>query len=211
MDDKNSLLEDLDFAATLARDAANTPLLGGVYFLIWSGLLVPTLLVHGGVVQGWVPLDPSSIGLLWLGYAVVGITFSTVFGMRTANRPGSNTFLNRLSRASGIVLCTLIFTFATAISVAVSAERIGFEAYNLILAFAFGLNAFHLAVLGALSRKRYLRWSALMAGVAMVLTVFYCQDPVVYFIAALGVCLSMTLPGILEVRAEHRHEPVPSA
>ncbi|MEM8940582.1 MAG: hypothetical protein AAGC91_00400 [Pseudomonadota bacterium] len=211
MDDKNALLADLDFAATLARDAANTPLLGGVYFLIWSSLLVPTLLIHGGVLQGWAPLDPSNLGMLWLGYAVIGITLSTAYGTLSAKKSGSNTFLNRLSRASGIVLCTLIFTFAAAISVAVGSGQIGIVAFNLILSFAFGLNAFHLAVLGALSGKRYLRWSALIAGIAMVLTVFYNQDSGVYFIAAVGVCLSMALPGILEVRAEHRHEPAPSA
>ncbi|MEM1191218.1 MAG: hypothetical protein AAGI72_21995 [Pseudomonadota bacterium] len=207
MDEKNALLADLDFAATLAREAANTPLLGGAHFLIWSGLLVPTLLIHGSVLQGWLPLEPSLIGVLWLIYAIVGVTLSTLLGVRLANKPGANTFLNRLSRASGIALCALIFTFAAATSVAVGTRQVGYEAFNLILAFAFGLNAFHLVVLGALSGKRHLWWCAFFAGAAMVFTVFYSQDSFVYFVAAFGVCLSMTLPGILELRAEDCHEP----
>ena len=64
MTDPQTLIDDLDYAAQLARDGANTPMLGGPFFLLWSGLLIPTLLAHGLVLLGVIPLPVQMLGVL---------------------------------------------------------------------------------------------------------------------------------------------------
>ncbi|MEW9798573.1 hypothetical protein [Alteromonas sp. CYL-A6] len=198
----HKLISDLDFAAKLAKDAAHSPLLGGVFFLIWSSLLVPTLLLHGAAKAELFPLTGKGLSLVWLGYGVLGGLLSMLAAKRKREKSGVNSFVNRLSAISGKTLGLLVGVYALAVFTAVVGGILDPEAYNLILPFAFGIEALHLHILGSLSNKKYLSLAALGCGVAMIVTLLLNNHVTMYFLAALAVALCMALPGYIELKEE---------
>jgi len=205
MTDKSSLLSDLDFAAQLAKDGAQTPLLGGPFQLMWSGLLIPTLIIHGLILSERLPLTIDKAGLLWFGYGVIGTIFSIFLGKRAGRKLGSNSLLNRIGRYLGTSTGILVFAFAITTVFGVAMGKLDITAFNSIIPLAFGLSALNHAVLGGLTGKTYIRWSALIAGAMMVITLLLTRETAIYFAAALGVFLTMTLPGYLELRDESQN------
>lgn len=203
---KKQLLEDLDFATKLARDGANTPLLGGIHFIIWSGLLIPTLLIHGAIVDGFLPISGNSLGFMWLIYGVLGGLLSTIYGARARTKAGNNSWLNRLARTAGITASVLIFSFAIALTVAVIMGSFERQSFNLILPFAFALQTFHLTLLGRLSQKSYLTNASYIAAISMVVTLLFNGLNLIYYFSAISVLLTMTLPGYLEIRDEKTND-----
>ncbi|GFD90682.1 hypothetical protein KUL152_29080 [Tenacibaculum sp. KUL152] len=203
---KQQLLDDLDFAAKLARDGANTPLLGGTYFIIWSGLLVPTLMLHGATIDGFLPLSSNYTGVMWMVYGIVGTLLSTIYGFKARAKRGTNAWLNRLSRTAGITVSVLIFSFAIAMSVAVAMGKFGKESFNLVLPFAFALQTLHLTILGRLSQKSYLISASYFAAISMVVTLIFNDQNLIYYFSAFSVLLTMALPGFLEIREERAND-----
>lgn len=198
----DQLLSDLNFAAKLAKDGAQAPLLGGPFLLVWSGLLIPTLLAHGAILDGLISISTNKISMMWLLYGVLGGVLSLFLGVKRKTKPGNNSLLNRLSRTSGITLSVLIFCFAVVVSIGVSQGKLAPDTFNFILPFAFGMQAMQLVVLGYLSQKAYLIKSGYIAGLSMGLTLFFNTSNEVYYIAAASVLLTMTLPGYLEMKKE---------
>jgi len=205
MTDNSTLLDDLDFAAKLAKDGAATPLLGGPFLLMWSALLIPTLIFHGLTLMDKTPLPIEKIGLVWFAYGLIGAVLSFILGATFIRKTGSNSFLNQLGRYVGLSTGLIIFAFAVAVVIAVQMGVLDNDGYNHIIPFAFGVSTLNLAVLGAMSRKSYLRAAAFIAGSMMVITLLLIRQPALYFVAALGVFLTMTLPGYLELRGETQH------
>ncbi len=205
MTDKSSLLSDLDFAAQLAKDGAQTPLLGGPFQLMWSSLLIPTLILHGLILSERLPLTIDKAGLLWLSYGLIGTFLSVRLGKRTGKKLGSNSLLNRVGANLGISTGVLISAFAITTVIGVGMGKLDSTAYNSIIPVAFGLSALNHAVLGGLTRKTYIRASAVIAGAMMVITLLLTRETAIYFVAALGVFLTMTLPGYLEMRGESKN------
>ncbi|WP_338518953.1 hypothetical protein [Alteromonas gracilis] len=203
---KQQLLDDLDFAAKLARDGANTPLLGGTYFIIWSGLLVPTLILHGATIDGFLPISANYVGLMWMAYGIVGTVLSTIYGFKARTKKGINSWLNRLSRTAGITVSVLIFSFAVAMTVSVAMGKFEKESFNLILPFAFALQTFHLTILGRLSQKAYLISASYFAAISMLVTLIFNDLNLIYYFSAFSVLLTMTLPGFLEIRDETKND-----
>jgi len=205
MTDKSALLDDLSFAAKLAKDGAQTPLLGGPFQLMWSALLIPTLIFHGLTLMGHSPIGIEKIGLLWFAYGLIGTVLSVILGKSHIQKNGANSFLNQLGRHVGISTGIIIFAFAITTVIAVHRDVLGTDGYNMIIPFAFGLSTLNLAILGAMSQRAYLRWAALIAGAMMVITLLLIRQPALYFAAAFGVFLTMTFPGYIERRAEMQH------
>ncbi|MDA8708800.1 hypothetical protein N9M10_05425 [Hellea sp.] len=65
---KEQILADLDYASSIAKDGANTPLLGGPIGLMWGCLVVPTLIAHGAIMEGLINLPQDKIGFIWMAY-----------------------------------------------------------------------------------------------------------------------------------------------
>ena len=70
--DKNQMLSDLGYLKTLAESGQKSPLLGGRIGLMWTVLLVPTLIANGLVQTGIIQMQPQYIGLLWMCFGVLG-------------------------------------------------------------------------------------------------------------------------------------------
>jgi len=202
---KEQILADLDYASALAKDGANTPLLGGPISLMWGCLLIPTLCIHGMTLEGMINLATNNIGFIWMIYGIIGAIFSIILGKKMEKKTGASSALNKVSTALGISLSILIFTFAITTLIAVIKNDLPTHMFNYIIVFAFGLLTLNHAVLANLSRLSYLRIAAIAAGAFMVITLLMATQSSVYFIAALGVLITQIIPGLIEIRNEAKN------
>lgn len=199
---KEQILADLDYASSLAKDGANTPLLGGSIGVMWGCLLIPTLILHGLTLIEVIPMAPQNVGFFWMVYGILGTILSIILGKRIDQKPGAQSTLNKVGTALGISLGILIFTFAITTVFTVIKGGLPFYIYNLILVFAFGLMTLNYAVLAHLSGLNYLRLTAILAGSFMVISLLMVTQHHVYFVAAAGVLLTQIIPSVIELKNE---------
>jgi len=202
---KEQILADLDYASALAKDGANTPLLGGPIALMWGCLLIPTLILHGLTLGELIPMAKTKVGFFWAIYGIIGTIFSIILGRKIEKKPGAQSTINKVGTALGISMGILIFVHAITMTFVVIQNDLPIYMFNLILAFAFGLMTIDLAVLAKISGFEYLRNAAIMAGVFMVLTLLMVTQNHVYFVAAAGVLVAQIIPSLIEIKNEHGH------
>lgn len=203
--DRTNLMADLAAASAIAKDGAHTPLLGGPIGLMWGCLLVPTLTFHGLTLLGKTPMDSQQIGLVWAAYGVIGTVLSIILGRRIDRKAGAGSVLNRLSGALGTSMGIMIFAYAITTVIAVLTQGLPTYMYNLIIVFGFGIGAVNGAVLGAITRLSFLRWSGIAAASFMVICLLMVTRAEVYFVAALGIVLTQILPSLVEMKQERAH------
>jgi len=148
--------ENLGYLKELAEQGSNAPLLGGRVGLMWTGLLVPTLLIHGLAATGKIGFPVQNIGMLWMGFGIVGGILSALLARGLDKKPGSGSLGNRIESISWPVTAVLIFAFAISIAVAVMTQGAGHELFNMIVPFAFGLGAVNMILLGRITRQSFL-------------------------------------------------------
>ncbi len=194
--------ENLGYLKELAEQGSNAPLLGGRVGLMWTGLLVPTLLIHGLAATGKIGFPVQNIGMLWMGFGIVGGILSALLARGLDKKPGSGSLGNRIESISWPVTAVLIFAFAISIAVAVMTQGAGHELFNMIVPFAFGLGAVNMILLGRITRQSFLTMSGIASGLFMILTAIFIQNPNLYFVAAAGVVVTGILPGLIQMRKE---------
>jgi len=93
---KEQILSDLDFASSVARAGAATPLLGGPIGLMWGVLLTLIFLAQWAILSDRLAIEHQNIWLLWLAFVVLGGIGSTVLGRKIDEKPGANSVANRV-------------------------------------------------------------------------------------------------------------------
>jgi len=199
---KDQILADLDYASAIAKDGANTPLLGGPIALMWACLVIPTLIIHGLAVSGTIDIAQQNIGIIWMAYGVIGAVGSMILGKQMSRKAGATTLINRVASGLGISLSLLIFAFAITTAITVIRNDLPYYIYNYIIVFAFALMTMDYAALAHITRHRYLRYAALLAGAFMTITLLIITSSSVYFVAAAGVFFAQVIPSFIEIRNE---------
>lgn len=195
---------DIGFLKSVAEEGRNAPLLGGRIGLMWTAMLVPTLVMHGITAMGKGPLAIQYIGALWMGFGMIGGSLSFILARGLDKRPGSNSVANKVEAVIWPVTALLIFGYAIALSAGAVSGKIPPLFFNSIMPFAFALSAVNLAVLGHLTGKSYLKLCAALSGLAMIACAVLITRPEAYFLAAAGVALTGVLPSLLQMRDERR-------
>jgi len=194
--------ESIDYLKGLAEQGSNAPLLGGRIGLMWTGLLVPTLIVHGLAATGKIGLPIQNIGMVWMAFGIIGGILSFILSRGIDKKPGTGSLGNRIESISWPITAIIIFAFAISIAAAVAINDVGHAFFNMIVPFAFGLGAVNMILLGRITRQSFLTMSGIASGLFMVLSTVFIQDPKLYFIAAAGVLLTGVLPGLIQMRKE---------
>lgn len=202
----SELIADLDYASAIAKDGANTPLLGGSIGLMWGILVIPTLVFHGLTMLGKTPVALEQIGLLWAAYGVIGTILNILLGRRIDRKSGSRSMINKIGAALGISMGIIIFSYAITTMYVTASQGLPVYTYSTIMVVAFALTCMNLAVLGHITGKTYLKVSAIIAGGFMALCMIMVTQIHVYFVAALGVLCVQVIPGLIEVSQEKRHD-----
>ena len=194
-------LEELAYVRQLAESGARAPLIGGRFVAWWGFLLTIAYLLHHFALRGDLGNDGAIFGIIWIGFAVAGVTGQVLLARGMPAKPGAGSAGNRASRS---VWMAAAFAIGSMVIGSAIAARTGAGpfAFDWIVPVAFAVYACCLIVTGSLSANRV----SLVAGagaVAMVgLFTALILNPDRYLLAAAGVGLTVFLPGILLMRTE---------
>ena len=202
---KNEILEDIAYARSIAEKGATTPLLGSSISLMWGILVVPTLIFHGLALLGKFPISSQNIGLIWAIYGVIGTLGSIYLGRKIDKQAGSTTQANQVGEALGVSMGLMLAAYAITTVIMVVIKDMPAFLFNMIIVFAFALITIHMAVLGHLTKLRYIRIAALAAGAATVISYFMVSSPNVYFFAAFGVVITQIIPSLVGLSKEPKN------
>ena len=200
--DKKEALSDLDYLKTLAESGQKSPLLGGRIGLMWTILLVPTLIVHGLVETKTVDIPPQNIGFLWMCFGVLGGILSLILARGLERKSGAGTVANQVAATVWPFSTILIFTFAISIVVGTAFNQLPMNAFNFIMPLAFSTAAMSQAVLARMTGETFLRIASWGGLVFVCLTAMFADRGEVYFISAFGVLLTGVIPSVIELRKE---------
>ena len=200
--DKKEALSDLDYLKTLAESGQKSPLLGGRIGLMWTILLVPTLIVHGLVETKTVDIPPQNIGFLWMCFGVLGGILSLILARGLERKSGAGTVANQAAATVWPFSTILIFTFAISIVVGTAFNQLPMNAFNFIMPLAFSTAAMSQAVLARMTGETFLRIASWGGLVFVCLTAMFADRGEVYFISAFGVLLTGVIPSVIELRKE---------
>ena len=200
--DKNQALSDLDYLKTLAESGQKSPLLGGRIGLMWTVLLVPTLIANGLVSTGIIEIPPQNIGFLWMCFGILGGVLSLILARGLKRKPGAGTAANQVAATIWPFSSILIFAFAISIAVGAAFNQLPKIAFNFIMPLAFATGAMSQAVLARMTGETFLRQASWAGLVFVCLTAIFANRGEVYFISAFGVLLTGVIPSLIELRKE---------
>lgn len=198
--ENETLLKDLENASRIAREGESAPLLGGPIGLMWAILTTVALMTHGAVLAGWIDIPISMAGLIWATQGILGVILTGILGRRISKKPGCHSFANRAAEGAWIAGIIMIATFAISLVVANFMGRTETVDFNFIAPAAFAISAVINGMLARLTGYGYLKFSAVMSGVATAVTLIMVRQPEMYFVAGALLILSGVIPSLIENR-----------
>lgn len=196
----DALIQDLENASRIAREGETSPLLGGSIGLMWTSLATIALMAHGAVLAGWINVPVSMTGLIWACYGIVGTVWSVMLGRRISSKPGAHSFANRAAEAAWTAGGIMIFTFTISLVIGIIMGNTGTIDFNFIPPAAFAISAVINGMLARLTGHGYLKFGAVMSGVATAVTLIMVRQPEMYFVAGALLIISGVIPSFIENR-----------
>jgi len=199
---KDQILADLDYVSTLAKEGANTPLLGGRIGLMWGCLLVPTLLITGLIHMKFIKVEPNFIGICWLAFGIIGGISTLVLGRSLDDKPGAYSVSNRVEQATWAGTTFLLFGMAIAVTYSVLVLSKPYWLFDMIMAVAFGTYVVNYYVIAKMTGVKSLYIPMLISFLLMIFIIIFIGQPFIYLIASAGVFITAIIPSYLSLKKE---------
>ena len=206
MSAENDIREDLAYVKALAEEGRDTPLVGGIFYVIWGGLISIAALIVYANDMGWVSFGPGGSYLPFFAAMAMGWVFSIGEGRRAERKPGAATLSNRTASSVWFAVGIFMTTFWISLFfVHGKYTDIGVPEYflfNLMFPIGFGVYAIAFFATATAARTHWLRVFALISLAFFVLSLFFMTSIHQTGIGAIGTFLCAALPGIILMRRE---------
>ena len=193
---------DLEYLRSVAESGRDAPLLGGRFFVWWGVLAAITLLVHWSVITGLLPVPTSMVGLIWLGYGVIGLAGTRFLARGLRGKPGQGAVGNRAERAVWRAITAAIFFYAAGTAVAAALGRgspILFDTIPIVAFIGYGISFSVTATMGGPGWMKPLAWLSWLAAAGGL---YFAGTPELYLYASGVVLLLALVPGLIILRQE---------
>jgi len=198
---RDELLADLTYARTLAEEGRHAPLIGGSYLVFFGVLLAMCYTAQWAVLQGLVPIEPSMVGAIWMGFGACAMAGSTLLSKRVRTLPGGAAISNRVDRNVWFgVMLAILAVVAGSILRALRVDD--FQGPDVIMAAAFGLYGVALYATATAGAHAWLRNFAFLAWGFSGILWFFLGEPWLYLIAAGASVAVLIAPGLIMMRRE---------
>jgi hypothetical protein len=200
-----SLSDDLAYIRSVAEAGRNAPLLGGRFLAWWGGLLGPAYLIHYGLASGRLPLGDMAYFYMWGGFMVVGLGgYFLLMRKVSPETPGQASVGAQVEgsvwKIAGFALSAYFLTLFLKAFTGGNAIA-GFE-HSLSL--VFSAYAIALFTSGAVVGNQVLKTAGYGALVMIALAAWFSGTAEIWAVAALGVFLTVFLPGVVLMFREPR-------
>lgn len=197
-----AMQDDLAYLKDLAQAGQDAPLLGGRFLAWWGGITALAYAGHFGLESGQLDLGASAYGWLWISYLIVGIMGQIVLILTMSpSKPGQSSLGNRVESNIWMMAGFVLFAFfgSLMLKALLGGDASGF-AYSIPM--VFGAYAISLFTSGAISKTPALVFAAYTSLAIIALAVWFQGTAFIWAIAAIGVFLTVFLPGLALMRAE---------
>ena len=199
---REELLSDLAYARTLAEEGRQAPLLGGAYLVLWGVLSVAAFLGQWALITGHAPrLDGAAFGLLWGGFAELGVTGTILLARRTRTQPGLASIGVRAEIAvwDGARMALSAIAIGCILRMVLEPDA---QAANAIMGGVFAIYGAALYGSARLSQQYWMGLYAWFSIAAAVLLCAFANQPWAYLVAAAGSGLVLIAPGFILLKRE---------
>jgi len=199
---KEQILADLDYASSIAKDGANTPLLGGRIGLLWGALL--TLIFFGMwlILSEKVNVPKSYIGFMWVAFAVIGGTASAIMGRQIDNKAGANSIANRVETYVWIMFAGMMVTLFTGVILNMLLNGGTANLFDFVLIAGFAGQGLAYGVVAKLTGHKWIHLASLAGFTASAVAFVAYGQPHIYLIGSVGATLTIVLPSLISLKRE---------
>lgn len=200
------LASELAYVRSLAEEGRDAPLVGGIYYVIWGGLMGAASLTAFLMLTGVLPLGPAGAFLPWVAAGGLGWLCSMMLWRRHGRKPGTMTLGNRTAAATWLAvgLFMTVFWFAL-IFVHDDFTSIGVPRYFLfsfMFPIAFGVYGVAFYATAVAARAPWLKLFAFLSWGFSIATLFFSGDAYQFLLGSAGCFACAALPGVLLMRGE---------
>ncbi|WP_428406992.1 hypothetical protein [Hyphococcus sp.] len=201
-----ALASDLAYVRSLAEEGRDAPLVSGVFYVLWGGLMSAASLAAFLILAGLFSLGGLPVIAPWVIAGVFGWIGSMVLGRRMGARPGVFTLGNRTARDVWLA----VGVFMTAFWIGLMIVHDDFTAYgvppyflfSLMFPVAFGVYGIAFFATATAARLDWLKIFALLSWGFAVAALFLMTSNYQFLLGAAGCFFCAVAPGLMLMRQE---------
>jgi len=194
---KENLISDLDYASRLAKEGAETPLLGGPIGLLWGILLTSIFFYQWGILSGTFGISESSLFFAWIAFGVIGGLGSYLMGLKINKKPGSHSAANRVESYVWTMFSGMLATLFIGIIINMVFADGSYKLFDLVMIVGFAGQGLAYGVVAKMSKIRMLHVASFIGFTASAVCFSFYGRPVVYLIGSIGSIFTIILPSLL--------------
>ena len=206
MSTKDDISDDLAYVKALAEEGRDTPLVGGVMYVIWGCLIGTAALLVYAHAMSWISLGSMAGYAPWITASAIGWVLSVFLGRRANRKPGAATLGNKTATA---VWCS-VGIFITGFWIVLMVVHDNFQAdgippyflFGLMFPMFFGLYGVALYATATAARATWLRWFAALSWIMSALSMVLMASPHQMLVAVIGCFIGVAGPGLILMRNE---------
>ncbi|RKQ69818.1 hypothetical protein DES40_2627 [Litorimonas taeanensis] len=192
-----SLQDDLEYAASLARQGENSPLVGGPIGLLWGLLLTAVFFTQWGVLSGAFGLPQQSLFFVWLAFAVIGGAGTAILSRKAEQKPGANSAANRVEQYVWTMFSAMLGTLFVGIILNMTFGEGSYQLFDLIMIVGFAGQGLAYGVVAKMSKIRLLHIASFCGFTASAICFAFYGNVDVYLIAAVATIFTIIIPSML--------------
>lgn len=202
---KDKILADLDYASSLARDGANTPLLGGPIGLMWGVLLTLIFLGQWAILSGTAALPPKYIWVMWLAFAIIGGLGSAILGKKIDQKPGSNSVANRVESYVWVMFSGFAATLFIGVVLNMVIQGSSTETFDFLVVAAFAAQGLAYGVVAKLTNLKWIHIASFTSFAASAICFAMLGSVNIYLFASIGAALTIIIPSLITMKNEPKN------
>lgn len=194
---KENIIADLDYASRLAKEGAETPLLGGPIGLMWGVLLTITFFMQWAILTQTIALPVQTLAYLWIGFAIIGGLGCAVLGSRIEKKTGANSAANRVESYVWIMFAGMMATLFIGVVLNILFQEGTARLFDLILIVGFAGQGLAYGVVAKMSKLKLLHAASFAGFAASALCFSFYGDVAIYLIGSVATLFTIIIPSLL--------------
>ena len=199
---KEKILADLDYASSLARDGANTPLLGGPIGLMWGVLLTLIFFGQWAILTETLALHPKYISYMWLAFAIIGGLGSAILGKKIDQKPGANSVANRVETYVWVMFAGFAITLFVGVILNMLFQGSTARTFDFLVVTGFAGQGLAYGVVAKLTSLKWIHTASFASFAASAICFAMLGSVNIYLFAAIGAAITIILPSLITMKNE---------
>jgi len=199
---KDQIIADLDYASTLAKEGAQTPLLGGRIGLMWGLLLALVFFGQWAILSKTVALPESAIGIMWMAFAVIGGFGSAIMGRQIDAKPGANSVANRVETYVWIMFVGFMITMFVGVILNMLLQKSGPHIFDYMVIAGLAGQGMAYGVVAKLTKLKWVHTASFASFTASAVCFSMLGNVNIYIVGSIAALVTIVVPSLISLKKE---------